>query len=58
VKFEHLEKYLRALHRKLLKKAIIVWDNLSVHQSAKLYFEKFYPNWFEFFTSFRLTRRS
>ncbi|GHV09195.1 hypothetical protein AGMMS50229_18890 [Campylobacterota bacterium] len=27
---------------------MIVWDNLPAHQSAMLYFEKFYPDWFEF----------
>jgi transposase len=49
MRFEHLKVYLTELHREYGKKLIIVWDNLPAHHKARLYFEAFYPDWFEFY---------
>jgi transposase len=40
--------WLKQIHAYYHKKVIMVWDNLSAHYAAQLFFEMEHPEWFEF----------
>ena len=39
---------LKLLHRRVRKKAIIVWDNLATHKAVDAWFAAHHPGWFHF----------
>lgn len=40
---------LNLIHRYYHRKAIVVWDNLSVHHAAAAIMDDEHPNWYDFF---------
>ena len=40
--------FLTEIHHYYRSRVMIVWDHLSAHHAAELYFEEMRPNWFEF----------
>jgi transposase len=40
--------FLTQMHWYFRRKAILVWDRWSVHQSSTHYFERHHPDWFQF----------